>query len=97
MWAWTDNIRPAARLPPRPGGRKLWRGGMRSRYKRAMRILALLVVLLSSALLPASSLAGVPAPGYTDTLVVGGLNTPTGSAFLPDGRLLVIEKGGAVK
>lgn len=38
--------------------------------------------------------AGSPAPGYTDTLVVGGLDTPTAVAFLPDGRLIITEKGG---
>lgn len=42
-------------------------------------------------------LAGTPAPGFADTLAVGGLSTPTAIAFLPDGRLLIAEKGGALK
>jgi glucose/arabinose dehydrogenase len=41
--------------------------------------------------------AGTPAAGFTDTLVVGGLTGPTAIAFLPDGRLLVTEKEGALK
>jgi glucose/arabinose dehydrogenase len=44
---------------------------------------------------PAS--AGTPAAGFSDTLVVGGLTAPTAIAFLPDGRLLVTEKAGALK
>jgi glucose/arabinose dehydrogenase len=41
--------------------------------------------------------AGTPIAGFTDTQVVGSLSTPTAIAFLPDGRLLVAEKGGALK
>lgn len=41
--------------------------------------------------------AGTPAPGYTDTQVASGLLQPTATAFLPDGRLLITEKGGALK
>src|SRR5512140_1999819 len=39
--------------------------------------------------------AGTPAAGYTDALVVGGLSGgPTAVAFLPDGKMLITEKGG---
>jgi len=38
--------------------------------------------------------AGTPAPGFTDTAFVSGLNFPTALAFLPDGRLIIAEKGG---
>jgi glucose/arabinose dehydrogenase len=40
-----------------------------------------------------------PAPGFDDTLFQGSLNTPTAIAFLPapDGRMLITEKGGALK
>jgi glucose/arabinose dehydrogenase len=41
--------------------------------------------------------AGTPAPGFSDALVVGGLNAPTALAFLPDGTLLITEKGGNLK
>jgi len=34
--------------------------------------------------------------GFTDTQVLGGLFLPTDLAFLPDGRMLVIEKSGRI-
>ena len=34
---------------------------------------------------------------FIDTQVVNGLLLPTDMAFLPDGRMLVIEKGGVIK
>jgi glucose/arabinose dehydrogenase len=58
--------------------------------RRYVSTLALAVV----AALAAPARGGTPAPGFTDTLVVGGLNTPTAIAFLPDGELLITEKGG---
>jgi glucose/arabinose dehydrogenase len=54
----------------------------------------MLVALTLLLALAARVHAGTPAPGYDDTLVVGGLTQPTAIAFLPDGRLLVTEKGG---
>ena len=41
--------------------------------------------------------AAMPAPGYSDTRYVGGLEAPTAIAFLPDGRLVITEKGGTVR
>lgn len=41
--------------------------------------------------------AGTPIAGYTDTAYVTSLSAPTAIAFLPDGRLVIVEKGGAVK
>src|SRR5262245_3167327 len=60
-----------------------------------MRILffGILLGLLSNA----SPALAQPAPGFTDTLIVGGLTIPTGVAFLPDGRMVITEKGGALK
>jgi glucose/arabinose dehydrogenase len=43
------------------------------------------------------AVAGTPATGFTDTSVVSGLSEPTALAFLPDGRMLVTEKGGALQ
>ena len=51
-------------------------------------------VTLALALLAAPAGAGNPAPGFTDTVFVGGLSTPVAIAFLPDGRLIIAEKGG---
>jgi glucose/arabinose dehydrogenase len=41
--------------------------------------------------------AGTPAPGFTDSPVVGSLSSPTAIAFLPDGTLLITEQGGNLK
>jgi VCBS repeat-containing protein len=35
--------------------------------------------------------------GFTATTVVSGLDQPTDFRFLPDGRILIAEKGGAIK
>jgi glucose/arabinose dehydrogenase len=53
-----------------------------------------MVALLLTA--PAAQ-AGTPPAGFSDTPVASGLNQPTAIAFLPDGRMLVTEKGGALK
>jgi glucose/arabinose dehydrogenase len=63
-----------------------------------MRTGILLVALaLTLVVAPTAGAQPAPAPGYVDTLVVGGLSTPTAIAFLPDGRLLIAEKDGAIK
>lgn len=36
-------------------------------------------------------------PGFTETAIVSGLSAPTNMTFAPDGRLFVLEQGGAVK
>jgi glucose/arabinose dehydrogenase len=41
--------------------------------------------------------AGTPVAGFTDTQVVAGLGAPTAIAFLPDGRMLVTQKSGALR
>ena len=38
-----------------------------------------------------------PPPGFTPTTLVSGLNQPTDFRFLPDGRILIAEKGGTIK
>jgi len=53
--------------------------------------------LAALAALAAPARAGTPAPGFSDSLVVGGLQAPTASAFLPNGMLLITEKGGSLK
>jgi glucose/arabinose dehydrogenase len=59
---------------------------------RAMRTHLAAACLLAAAWVPAR--AGTPAPGFTDEAYVTGLANPTAIAFLPDGRLLITEKGG---
>jgi glucose/arabinose dehydrogenase len=41
--------------------------------------------------------AGTPTPEFGDTSYVAGLSEPTAIAFLPDGRLLITQKGGVVQ
>ena len=41
--------------------------------------------------------AGQVPPGFTDTLVAGGLSQPTACEFAPDGRLFILLKGGTVR
>ncbi len=53
---------------------------------------ALLVLVLAVA-----ARAGTPVPGWTDAAYVTGLAQPTAIAFLPDGRLVIAEKTGALK
>jgi glucose/arabinose dehydrogenase len=63
----------------------------------SMRTFALLLGLGALALVVSAH--AQPAPGFDDTLFQGNLNTPTAIAFLPapDGRMLITEKGGALK
>lgn len=55
---------------------------------------AMLVALVA---LSGPARAGTPESGFVDSLLVGNLDSPTAIAFLPDGTLLITEKGGALK
>src|SRR5687767_4570545 len=46
--------------------------------------------------LPATGKTSV-APGFSESLVAGGLSDPTAMAVAPDGRIFVCEQGGAVR
>ncbi|MGH2980098.1 MAG: PQQ-dependent sugar dehydrogenase [Solirubrobacterales bacterium] len=48
-------------------------------------------------LLAAAPAAAAPPAGFSEQVVTSGLSSPTAIAFLPDRRLLVTEKGGALK
>jgi glucose/arabinose dehydrogenase len=58
---------------------------------RPARLAALAATLALSSARVASAQATLPT-GFTDQLVIGGLSNPTGMAFLPDGRLLLVEQ-----
>src|SRR5574337_570019 len=63
-----------------------------------MRTRTLAVALLAAVtIVPAARGAGAPLAGFTETLFQGGLTNPIAIAFLPDGRMLVTEKAGALK
>jgi glucose/arabinose dehydrogenase len=44
-----------------------------------------------------ASAATYSVPRFSDTPVVSGLSSPTDLAFLPDGRILILEKAGRVR
>jgi glucose/arabinose dehydrogenase len=54
------------------------------------------VIAVALATLLPSLAAGALPPGFQRTVVAGGLNEPTVMEFLPDGRLLVGERGGRI-
>jgi glucose/arabinose dehydrogenase len=67
----------------------------RSVDPRSASTLAIVALAALAALpLPASAQYAVPT-GFVDELVIGGLSQPVGMAFLPDGRLLVVEQKSA--
>ncbi|HZR84717.1 MAG TPA: PQQ-dependent sugar dehydrogenase [Candidatus Binatia bacterium] len=58
----------------------------------------LLAALIGTLVIHVSiAVAGDPASGFVDTGVASGLSSPTAIAFLPDGTMLIAEKGGALK
>jgi glucose/arabinose dehydrogenase len=52
-----------------------------------------LALVLSFLVFAPTADAATPVAGFTDTIVASGFSTPTAMAFLPDGRILVTEKG----
>jgi len=69
----------------------------RSRRALAVGVVGPLVGALAAGLVAAAPAeAAVPA-GFTDTVAIGGLSSPTATAFAPDGRVFVAEKSGLVK
>jgi glucose/arabinose dehydrogenase len=62
-----------------------------------MRTRILALVLLAAVAAAPTARAGVPIAGFSETVFRGGLSAPIAIAFLPDGRMLVTEKAGALK
>jgi glucose/arabinose dehydrogenase len=61
-----------------------------------MRRLAIALMLASLVVVP-SAHAGTPPSTFSDNVFVSGLSQPTAIAFLPNGGMLITEKGGALK
>jgi glucose/arabinose dehydrogenase len=69
------------------------------RAVRERDLIATMVGLALAAVLgiaPVARAATLP-PGFHDQLVMSGLSMPVGFAFVPDGRLLVVQKDGTVR
>jgi glucose/arabinose dehydrogenase len=61
-------------------------------YKRVFALLLLAAVISAP-----RARAGTPIAGFNETVFRGGLSAPIAIAFLPDGRMLITEKAGALK
>ncbi|MFT7839297.1 PQQ-dependent sugar dehydrogenase [Saccharothrix sp. BKS2] len=55
-----------------------------------------MVAATAVALTPTAAVAAVPA-GFTDSVAISGLSSPTAVSFAPDGRVFIAEKSGLVK
>ncbi|HEX5909812.1 MAG TPA: PQQ-dependent sugar dehydrogenase, partial [Thermoleophilaceae bacterium] len=61
------------------------------------------VVLAATLLLATAACADAARPdpnypaGFSERVLVDGLQAPTAVAWTPDGRMLIVEKGGVVK
>ncbi len=53
--------------------------------------------LFALAVQPFHAFATTLPSGFTEVVVASGLSSPTSFAFLPDGRILVTEKGGRIR
>ncbi|WP_242545307.1 PQQ-dependent sugar dehydrogenase [Amycolatopsis sp. MtRt-6] len=69
----------------------------RSRRLPAAGLVVPLAGALAVAVATAAPAAAAVPTGFTDTLAIGGLSSPTAAAFAPDGRVFVAEKSGLVK
>lgn len=69
-------------------------GSARSKTVGLLAAVCLTAGFLTSAATTAS--AAVPT-GFTDTVAIGGLSSPTNAVFAPGGRIFVSEKSGLVK
>jgi glucose/arabinose dehydrogenase len=68
--------------------------------RRALRrliALCLLSLLGVGVAAPQNAARAATPTGFTDSLVVGGLENPTAVAFVPDGRVLVTAQGGQLR
>ncbi|WP_328615331.1 PQQ-dependent sugar dehydrogenase [Amycolatopsis sp. NBC_00355] len=65
--------------------------------KASRAVAAGVIVPLTVALATAVPAAAAVPTGFTDTVAIGGLSSPTAAAFAPDGKVFVAEKSGLVK
>ncbi len=64
---------------------------------RPIAVFCALACALAAAWAPSRSEAAAVQPGFTESVVFGGLTQPTDIAFVPDGRVIVAEKSGLIK
>ena len=69
-------------------------------YRSQQLLIWVVVFMMTSVLMPRSigtAYAATVPSGFTDSLVAGGLSTPTAMALAPDGRIFVCEQGGRLR
>ncbi len=71
------------------------RAGDSPRYQRAI-LAALVGCFITLIMLPVTRAANLP-PGFAETMIANGLNSPTAMAFAPDGRLFVCLQTGQLR
>ncbi|MGK4591826.1 PQQ-dependent sugar dehydrogenase [Amycolatopsis sp. w19] len=69
----------------------------RSRRALAVGVIGPLVGALAVGLVATAPADAAVPTGFTDTVAISGLSSPTATAFAPDGRVFVAEKSGLVK
>jgi len=74
---------------------------MQSKNSSAQHLVFCLILFIAACLLmpheAGVAYAATVPPGFTDSVVAGGLTNPTAMALAPDGRIFVCEQGGTLR
>lgn len=71
--------------------------GLARRFRHRALFLSMTLIAFTLVLIAAPVHAATLPGNFTETLVAGGLTSPTAFAFAADGRIFVTEQGGAVR
>src|SRR6478609_3429781 len=72
---------------------------IRVRTQRALLVIVVLVGVTAASLAPQRAEAAGPVvpSGFTDSVAISGLSSPSALAFAPDGKVFVAERTGVIK